>query len=98
MTNKSILVHPSFKLHGLSYNKRSLIEHCKKSLFIDNDVYSFILNWLNADLNIKVQSSGSTGPPKIFLAKKKAMVQSAINTGRFFKLKARRQGVAVLAY
>lgn len=87
MTNKSILVHPSFKLHGLSYNKRSLIEHCKKSLFIDNDVYSFILNWLNADLNIKVQSSGSTGPPKIFLAKKKAMVQSAINTGRFFKLK-----------
>ena len=88
MTNKTIVVHPGFKLHGLSYNKRALIEHCKKSLFKDNEVYSFILEWLNDDLNIKVQSSGSTGPPKVFLAQKKAMVQSAINTGKFFKLKA----------
>ena len=73
MTNKAIIIHPDFKLHGLSYNKSSLIKHCEKSLFIYNDVYSFILEWLNDDLNIKVQSSGSTGPPKVFLAKKKAL-------------------------
>ena len=96
MTNKTIIIHPGFKLHGHSYNKSSLIKHCEKSLFIYNDVYSFILEWLNDDLNIKVQSSGSTGPPKVFLAKKKAMVQSAINTGKFFKLKAKDRALLCL--
>ena len=88
MTNKAMIIHPDFKLHGVSYKKNALVEHCKKSLFKDNEVFVFILDWLSDELNITVQSSGSTGPPKLFLAQKEAMVQSAVNTGKFFKLKA----------
>jgi o-succinylbenzoate---CoA ligase len=87
MAEINFLIHPSFKLHGVSYNKRSLIEHCSKSLFKDNEVFVFILDWLSDDLNIKIKSSGSTGQKKVFLAQKNAMIQSAINTGKFFKLK-----------
>lgn len=57
----------------------------------EGDVYekhigSFLLDWMDPSTNITVQTSGSTGKPKAIEIKKQHMVNSALATGRYFKL------------
>lgn len=48
---------------------------------------SFLADWLNDDIKILQNTSGSTGPPKIISIDKQLMLNSARMTGRFFGLK-----------
>ena len=48
---------------------------------------SFIAKWMDSSPEISLQTSGSTGSPKTVLMSKQAMVNSAIATGDYFKLK-----------
>lgn len=52
------------------------------------EINAFINLWQSADETIPIQTSGSTGIPKIFLAQKKHMVNSARRTCDFLGLKS----------
>ena len=60
-----------------------LIRHTLFNVTIGN----FLLDWLDEKDYVIVKTSGSTGKPKKVKIKKQAMVNSAIATGDFFKLK-----------
>ena len=60
-------------------DKSSLIQ-------IDQDLFSFLENWHNSSKKITVQTSGSTGSPKIVSIEKKAVINSARATNKHFKL------------
>ena len=47
----------------------------------------FIVQWIDLSPEISLQTSGSTGTPKTVLMSKQAMVNSALATGDYFKLK-----------
>lgn len=83
-------VHLKFKLNGINYNHDELKE-VAYSLVKEGEEYEkiigdFLLDWLNGDNFINVQTSGSTGIPKVIKLSKQAMVNSAIATGNFLKL------------
>lgn len=54
---------------------------------IHKDLYHFLVDWFNPKPTIKVQTSGSTGTPKVLEVEKKRMMQSALLTCSFLKLK-----------
>ncbi len=60
-----------------------LLDYAKS---FDEDMYSFLNNWFNADDYIVVKTSGSTGIPKQIKIKKIFMKNSALATGTFFNL------------
>ena len=85
-------IHPSFKLNGKSYSNTTLAEVASK-LLLEKETFkiaigNFILEWLKPFEQIAVSTSGSTGKPKQILLKKQQMVNSALTTGFFFRLKA----------
>ena len=47
----------------------------------------FLLAWLNSEKNIIIKTSGTTGISKEIRFEKKALVESALLTGKFFNLK-----------
>ena len=84
-------IHPRFKLNGKSYSNKALKE-VANGLLKDDASYKkaigeFLLEWLNSSESIIVSTSGSTGNPKKIHLKKEQMLNSAIATGAFFKLK-----------
>ena len=84
-------IHPRFKLNGKSYSNKALTE-VANGLLKDDASYKkaigeFLLEWLNSSESIIVSTSGSTGNPKKIHLKKEQMLNSAIATGAFFKLK-----------
>ena len=84
-------IHPRFKLNGKSYSNKALKE-VANGLLKDDAPYKqaigeFLLEWLNSSESIIVSTSGSTGNPKKIHLKKEQMLNSAIATGAFFKLK-----------
>ena len=84
-------VHIKFKLNGIHYSYEDLMEvaysFVKEGLPYEQVIGDFLLNWLDNNDYIEVSTSGSTGKPKCIKIKKQAMVNSAIATGDFFKLK-----------
>ncbi|GAA4807833.1 AMP-binding protein [Litoribaculum gwangyangense] len=84
-------VHIKFKLNGIGYNHENLMEvaysYVKEGLPFQQELGNFLLDWLDKKDFIIVKTSGSTGKPKKIKIKKEAMVNSAIATGDFFKLK-----------
>lgn len=91
MTPNYTNVHLKFKLDNLSYKYDDLMEvaysYVKEGLPYQQELGSFLLDWLDRHEYIIVKTSGSTGKPKKIKIKKQAMVNSAIATGDFFKLK-----------
>ncbi|MCT4630916.1 AMP-binding protein [Winogradskyella sp.] len=90
MTPKYDKVHNRFKLNGLHYNQNDLKE-VAYSLIKEGEAYeketgNFLIDWLNDNDYLYVNTSGSTGQPKQIKLKKQAMVNSAIATGDFFCL------------
>lgn len=90
--------HTSFKLEGFFYDNTGLSSLAER-LIMEGEDYQvslgrFITQWIDASSEIKLQTSGSTGTPKTVLMSKQAMVNSAIATGNYFKLKP---GNAVLS-
>ncbi|AZA80690.1 AMP-dependent synthetase [Chryseobacterium lactis] len=53
----------------------------------ERKVESFLKEWLTDETTVKVQTSGSTGIPKIFDIEKKKMINSAVMTCNFLELK-----------
>lgn len=53
---------------------------------VDIDMYDFLIQWFGRDESIRMQTSGSTGEPKIIYHTKAAMLVSAENTLRYFNL------------
>ncbi|MBS3992601.1 MAG: AMP-binding protein [Bacteroidetes bacterium] len=79
-------IHSSFKLNGLAFeNSEDLLVYAKSK---DDCIYRFLKDWFNCDVFLTVQTSGSTGIPKLIQLKKGSMVQSALATADYFQLHA----------
>lgn len=83
-------INPKFKLNGISYTKDQLcslaVELAEKDNF-KKEIGSFLQDWLSNSPTLIVHTSGSTGTPKPIILQKQQMVNSALATGSFFKLK-----------
>lgn len=83
-------VHNSFKLNGFHLTEDDLCRiaysFIKEGEPYERAVGDFILDWFNNDSFITMQTSGTTGLPKMIQVDKQAMVNSALATGRFFDL------------
>ena len=84
-------VHNKFKLNGINHDFEALKEvaysFIKEGQSYEIEIGNFLLDWLDEKDFIEAKTSGSTGIPKDIKIKKQAMVNSAIATGDFFKLK-----------
>ncbi|WP_395044514.1 AMP-binding protein [Flavobacterium sp.] len=83
-------VHNSFKLNGFHLNREDLCRvaysFIKEGEEFEKPVGDFLLDWFDNKSYIEMQTSGSTGLPKMIRIEKQAMVNSAIATGDFFDL------------
>ena len=89
MKTKSQYLHPAFKLNGLQYESlndlRSIADNLsKKGEEFEKSIGRFILEWLNDDDAIAVETSGSTGDSKNIKIAKEHMIHSAKATGNYF--------------
>src|SRR6186713_2797322 len=50
----------------------------------EKDIWDFLLKWINVEDNIELQTSGSTGDPKIVHVKKSTLLFSAKQTREYF--------------
>lgn len=85
-------IHPKFKLNGVHYDMDGL-KKLARDLTKEEELYKvaigqFLMDWLDTTDTLEVQTSGSTGPPKILTLKKLHMANSALATGSFFKMGA----------
>lgn len=85
-------VHPAFKLNGFHLSKDDLLRiaysFIKEGEPYEKAVGDFLMYWFDAHSFIDMQTSGTTGTPKIIRVDKQAMVNSALATGAFFELDA----------
>lgn len=83
-------VHNQFKLNGFHLKKDDLCRvaysFIKEGEDFEVPVGDFLLDWFDAKPYIEMETSGSTGNPKVIRVAKQAMVHSALATGDFFKL------------
>lgn len=90
MTPISPVLHPKFKLNGLSYSSAEELLNFADGLIEQGAPYEvsmakFLEEWLSFDSTVTVKTSGSTGIPKEISLKKKHMTNSALATGGYFK-------------
>tara|TARA_B110000240_G_C13486797_1_gene447842 strand:- start:548 stop:1594 length:1047 start_codon:yes stop_codon:yes gene_type:complete len=78
-------IHKNFQLNGFSFlNKEELLDYSES---ISKPIFVFLSEFLSDAIIVKVQTSGSTGVPRIIEIKKEFFINSAIATGEFFDLK-----------
>lgn len=92
MIEHPLEIHPYFKINGHHFNRNELrtvaYSYVKEGEPFEELIGNFLLDWLNDDYDsIKVRTSGSTGDPKVYFIKKQKMINSALATGKFFKVK-----------
>ncbi|WP_289044386.1 AMP-binding protein [uncultured Olleya sp.] len=84
-------IHNRFKLNGNYFSFDSLKEvaysYIKEGETFEQEIGVFLLDWLDDNEFLSVNTSGSTGQPKSITLSKQAMVNSAIATGDYFNLK-----------
>lgn len=84
-------VHNLFKLNGFHLNRNDLCRvaysFIKEGEEFEKSVGDFILDWFDNKSYLEMNTSGTTGTPKLIRVGKQAMVNSAIATGDFFDLK-----------
>lgn len=84
-------IHLRFKLNSNHYNFDELKEVAyslvKEGEYYERVMGEFLMNWLDANDYIEVKTSGSSGKPKLIKVSKQSMVNSAIATGNYFKMK-----------
>jgi len=83
-------VHNRFKLNGVHLDKQDLCS-LSYALIKEGDVFEksigdFLLDWFDQKPYIDLQTSGTTGVPKLIRMNKQNMVNSALATGDFFEL------------
>jgi O-succinylbenzoic acid--CoA ligase len=83
-------VHNLFKLNGFHLDRNDLCRvaysFIKEGEEFEKPVGDFLLDWFDSKSYIEMQTSGTTGKPKIISVSKQAMVNSALATGDFFDL------------
>ena len=83
-------VHNLFKLNGFHLNRNDLCRvaysFIKEGEEFEKSVGDFILDWFDNKSYIEINTSGTTGTPKLIRVDKQAMVNSALATGDFFEL------------
>ncbi len=83
-------VHNQFRLNGFHLDRDDLCRvaysFIKEGEDFEKAVGMFLLDWFDDKEFIKIQTSGTTGEPKIIEVSKQAMVHSALATGDFFEL------------
>lgn len=83
-------VHNQFKLNGYHLNKEDLcrVSYCliKEGDEFEKSIGDFLLDWFDEKPYIDLQTSGTTGTPKVIRKNKQTMVNSALATGDFFDL------------
>ncbi len=84
-------IHNRFKYNNIHFSFEALKELAygliKEGDPFEIEIGRFILDWQDEKSFIEAKTSGSTGTPKSIRLDKQAMVNSAIATGDFFKLK-----------
>ena len=84
------IVHQNFKLSGFKHDRDDLCRvaynFIKEGEDYEKPVGEFLLDWFDNNDYIEMQTSGTTGVPKIIKVSKLAMVESALATGNFFEL------------
>lgn len=94
-------IHSDFKLNGKSFSYLELLGEANflayNGTVYEKEIGKFLLEWLNKDDFIFVQTSGSTGIPKKIYIPKKAMIASAIATGTFFNLQPKTTALLCLS-
>ena len=90
-------VHNRFKLNGFHLNEDDLCRiaysFIKEGEPFEKAVGDFLLDWFDRRDYIEMQTSGTTGAPKMIRVDKQAIVHSAMATGEFFELN---EGIKVL--
>ncbi|MEL1254494.1 AMP-binding protein [Flavobacterium sp. DGU38] len=89
LTHKN--VHNYFKINGYHLNGNDLrsvaYSYVKEGDANEQSIGEFLLDWFDEKEYIEMQTSGTTGLPKLVRLQKQAMIQSALATGDFFDLK-----------
>lgn len=84
-------VHNKFRLNGFNFTKDDLLRvaysFIKEGSAYEKPLGIFILDWFDSKSYLEINTSGSTGAPKIIRVEKQAMVNSALATGDFFDLR-----------
>ncbi len=85
-------VHPKFKLNGFQLDRDALCMNAysfiKEGEPHEKAVGDFLLDWFDNKSFIELNTSGTTGTPKVIRVEKQAMVNSALATGDFFGLRS----------
>lgn len=83
-------LHKEFQINGLSYTQETLLELANNLILHGHQheklIGEFLIKWFDNTSHIAVKTSGSTGTPKVIHISKNAMINSAVATGRYFKL------------
>jgi O-succinylbenzoic acid--CoA ligase len=82
--NKEQKFHINFKLQGKSFDSVEELLVFSKELSVT--IFNFLQNWFDNKSFIEVNTSGSTGSPKLIQLQKIHMINSAKATGEFFEL------------
>ena len=85
-------IHLRFRLNGIHFNREELKEvaysFIKEGAHYEHITGDFLLDWVNDDPYIHVNTSGSTGNPKRIKLHKQHMVNSSLASGDFFGISA----------
>jgi len=83
-------LHQRFRINGLAFDKGGLFElaysYIKEGAPFEKEIGVFLLDWLDSAPILQLNTSGTTGVPKIITISKQAMVLSALATANFFNL------------
>ena len=84
-------IHNFFKFNGVHFDSNGLriaaYYLIKEGNEQEKAIGDFLLDWFDENPYIDLQTSGTTGAPKIIRKSKQALVNSALATGDFFELK-----------
>mgnify|MGYP003534101550 FL=1 len=83
-------VHNHFKFNGVHLGREQLCtvaySFIKEGADFQKALGDFLIDWFDDKTYIKMNTSGTTGAPKLIRVEKEAMVSSALSTGDFFDL------------
>ncbi|OOV29832.1 O-succinylbenzoic acid--CoA ligase [Flavobacterium sp. LM5] len=83
-------VHNYFKFNGVHLNREQLCmvaySFIKEGAEFQKSLGDFLIDWFDNRSYIEINTSGTTGAPKLIRIEKEAMVSSALATGDFFEL------------
>ena len=83
MVKVYLKIHPDFKLNGKEYYVSDLKSKNNTAFVNNSELFRFFKEWFNEKNTMSLKTSGSTGNPKNIFIRKKDMVTSAINTGKY---------------